>query len=84
MVLDNLVVLAQVLLIFAIIGSVSVYVLSIVDGVLTQANATQATAFITQAYAMFNILGQFGQVIVVVAVVSILIGMLGVRVGQQG
>jgi hypothetical protein len=82
MVMNNLVVLAQVLLIFAIISSVSVYVLSIVETVI--GGSTNATNFITQAYSMYNILGQFGQVIVVVAVVSILIGMLGVRMGAQG
>lgn len=77
----NLVALAQVLLIFVIIGAVSVYVLSVISG-LNLSN--EAQSFITKGFDMYSILGDFGKVIVVVAVVGILVSLLGVRLGTAG
>jgi ABC-type multidrug transport system permease subunit len=77
----GLIALAQVLLIFVILGAVSVYVLDTINGMSLGANAT---AFINKGFQMYSILGDFGKVIVVVAVVGILVSMLGVRLNPAG
>lgn len=77
----QLVALAQVLLVFTIIGAVSVYVLSVMG---TMDLSTAADEFITKGQDMYSILGDFGKVVVVIGVVGVLIGMLGIRFGPQG
>lgn len=77
----NLVAMAQALLIFVIIGAVSVYVLDVINDLNLSANAT---SFLTKGFEMFDILGDFGKVIVVVAVVGILVSLLGIRLGTVG
>lgn len=77
----NLVALAQVLLIFTIVGAVSVYVLDVIYDLNL---SDDANGFIEKAFDMFDILGDFGKVIVVVAVVAILVGLLGVRLSPSG
>lgn len=82
----NLVVLAQALLIFVILGAVAVYVLDIMTDITNKAVnvSNPAATFLGKGYEMFDVLGDFGKVIVVVAVVGVLVGLLGIRLGTPG
>lgn len=74
----NLVYVAQVLLVFVVIGAIAVYVLDVINGMNL---STEAGEFIQKGFDMFDVLGNFGKVVVVVSLVALIAALLGFRLG---
>lgn len=74
----NLVYLAQVVLVFVILGAVAVYVLDTIYGLNLSENAQ---GFIMTGFDIYDLLGNFAKVVVLVGIVGLIIAMFGIRVG---